>query len=108
MGVVCRWWRRLFGHRREKQSPQTEVWVRSEEKDHTLTLEAPTKADQPKASLTGPGPQVHQRRRDLPNAPKRQPCRSCRKRVRRTRKTMGLAFYWCNKCKVETVIKLRR
>lgn len=60
----------------------------------------------PKAPLLGRNVQTS--RRDLPNAPKRQPCLSCRKWVRRRRKTMQLAIYYCNKCKIETVVKLRR
>lgn len=97
MGIVCRWFRRLFGHKREMivETPTTEV--------------APVRRErEPKIWLPPRGRNVQTSRRDLPNAPKKQPCRSCGKWVRRTRKTRGLAFYWCNKCKVETVIKLRR
>lgn len=36
-------------------------------------------------------------RRGGPNMPRRQPCSSCHKSVKRTRKTMGGAYYKCSK-----------
>lgn len=46
-------------------------------------------------------------RRGGPNMPKRQPCPKCHASVRRTRKTMGGAHYYCKRCQADNFVKAR-